>query len=1023
MDNDDIIRIYLSMGFDATLAERACVLFEKDVEKGSEWLLHHTTLGAMPKRFKDGKSDDFVYTFYNSELVLDGYEFSVSDYDSSYNLIEIKPVDSGDPRWISLSHPNIRWLTVRHDSKPVFKKADFGVNFYVGDVYLPTDGAFLERDDIAKCNRWYSEFNSSTENGVGYLPQIFSRSHCHLVENKALASLWYSFLCFLDKKHNTLRITPEFPEPPRFPDSQAVRHMKTKMWTKMILIMEIEGIPKNQAHDALLSADSRTAICGLGMSERSTEHILALNIAFHSPREQLIKKRKEWLDGCTAMFKIKEPHFHTNTKHFEGKLYMSTNIFTNMAEHDTVHWIHTNRMFHIIKWGSKLLHDTDECIEQISSPESIREEDFITLVDWGKMLLSWCQDQPVEIVDKMPSDAKPHQTQAIQWMLNHEWCSIRNELPMGWEEIPLKCGVNFYLNRFGNLKQFPWHGKKIIYGGVVAQPSGSGKTYNVIQVIKQTLSNAEWLCATLYQQTLIVVEQNNLNQWIEEFHKWAPEISLTVYHGRKRSMENCKSQVVLTTYRIVSSECCFGAPISAFKFRRNVWRRIVLDNGPRNSETILSRAIRRLRIARHGTKFICTTKPIVKNLHDMVGYYTFLGIYPWNPDGSLFRSPKSLLWAMALTSEGHPNVMKAFRSMNNQIVFYQSLEQVKLLTTEMNFCVHETCSKLTPTQSHSRLLTTLHTQLKTRRATDVNRYYFSQMRNWLRIAALSPGLIPTVVYGEPVQPTSGIITKASTLDSLCLNDEIPQQFVETLKKEITQQICPICLCTPEDLTITHCGHVFCNACILQALESNRQRKCPVCRAPLYLSVLQTICEEEEDEEQNNVLIQDRTYGAANVPLKIMDDLKSCQTEENVKGGFIQDWLFKHKEKKVIIISHYVEALDIIKNAVSSVGLKSVIARGKKRHSIVETFCDDPELTVLVCLDKIPYHGNKMTNISSIMYFDPCHNKDIYEENINKLSRLGQKSKHIDILTLVLSNSCEHKIYNSQKRTILFRDII
>ena len=93
------------MGFDPTLSEQACELFQNDVEKGSEWILHHTTLGEMPKRFKDGKSSDFVYTFYNSDLVLDGYEFTVSDYDSSYNLIEIQPSDDGDPRWISLAHP------------------------------------------------------------------------------------------------------------------------------------------------------------------------------------------------------------------------------------------------------------------------------------------------------------------------------------------------------------------------------------------------------------------------------------------------------------------------------------------------------------------------------------------------------------------------------------------------------------------------------------------------------------------------------------------------------------------------------------------------------------------------------------------------------------------------------------------------------------------------------------------------------------------------------------------------------
>lgn len=42
--------------------------------------------------------------------------------------------------------------------------------------------------------------------------------------------------------------------------------------------------------------------------------------------------------------------------------------------------------------------------------------------------------------------------------------------------------------------------------------------------------------------------------------------------------------------------------------------------------------------------------------------------------------------------------------------------------------------------------------------------------------------------------------------------------------------CAICLGAIENITATVCGHIFCEGCILPAIEI--QRKCPICRTPL-----------------------------------------------------------------------------------------------------------------------------------------------------------------------------------------------
>jgi len=42
--------------------------------------------------------------------------------------------------------------------------------------------------------------------------------------------------------------------------------------------------------------------------------------------------------------------------------------------------------------------------------------------------------------------------------------------------------------------------------------------------------------------------------------------------------------------------------------------------------------------------------------------------------------------------------------------------------------------------------------------------------------------------------------------------------------------CVICMDSVKDLTVTHCGHLFCSACLHSALNMDHSRRiCPICR--------------------------------------------------------------------------------------------------------------------------------------------------------------------------------------------------
>ena len=63
-------------------------------------------------------------------------------------------------------------------------------------------------------------------------------------------------------------------------------------------------------------------------------------------------------------------------------------------------------------------------------------------------------------------------------------------------------------------------------------------------------------------------------------------------------------------------------------------------------------------------------------------------------------------------------------------------------------------------------------------------------------------------------------------------------YFESIVPRIThsaEEPCVICLENIEQLTVTPCGHLFCNDCILSCIA--RQNLCPTCRQPVNRSQL------------------------------------------------------------------------------------------------------------------------------------------------------------------------------------------
>ena len=115
--------------------------------------------------------------------------------------------------------------------------------------------------------------------------------------------------------------------------------------------------------------------------------------------------------------------------------------------------------------------------------------------------------------------------------------------------------------------------------GILADEMGLGKTI-------QTISLFSYLIGEKGNDGpfLTVVPLTTINNWIEEFATWAPDIRVIVYKGKKserpilaQHLKNDKFNVVLTTYEYILNDKSTLCKIH--------WQYIVVDEGHRMKNT------------------------------------------------------------------------------------------------------------------------------------------------------------------------------------------------------------------------------------------------------------------------------------------------------------------------------------------------------------------------------------------------------------------------------------------------------
>ncbi|KAI9736098.1 MAG: hypothetical protein M1818_006274 [Claussenomyces sp. TS43310] len=162
--------------------------------------------------------------------------------------------------------------------------------------------------------------------------------------------------------------------------------------------------------------------------------------------------------------------------------------------------------------------------------------------------------------------------------------------------------------------------------GILADEMGLGKTIQTISLIALLREQEGYM-----GPHLIVAPLSTLSNWIEEFHKWTPDVPVVLYHGTKDHREQLrkfqimkhiknnrpsdKFPVVVTSYEIILRDKTALAGIN--------WEFIIIDEGHR-LKNFDSALFRELRTFTSATRLLITGTPLQNNLKELWSLLHFL---------------------------------------------------------------------------------------------------------------------------------------------------------------------------------------------------------------------------------------------------------------------------------------------------------------------------------------------------------------------------------------------------------------
>lgn len=160
-----------------------------------------------------------------------------------------------------------------------------------------------------------------------------------------------------------------------------------------------------------------------------------------------------------------------------------------------------------------------------------------------------------------------------------------------------------------------WHLFKNRLGGILADEMGLGKTVETIAFLSAVFAED----ASENLRVLVVAPAGLVENWRRELTRFAPNLSVLVHHGQKRSREALAGfprGVVITSYATLRID-------NADFLASGTWHTIIADEA-QQVKNRRSRNSKALRDIPAGTRFVLTGTPVENSIEDLRTLFDFI---------------------------------------------------------------------------------------------------------------------------------------------------------------------------------------------------------------------------------------------------------------------------------------------------------------------------------------------------------------------------------------------------------------
>jgi len=163
-----------------------------------------------------------------------------------------------------------------------------------------------------------------------------------------------------------------------------------------------------------------------------------------------------------------------------------------------------------------------------------------------------------------------------------EWTTLK--------DVPVPSEIHAQLRPYQE-RGYAWmyHNMRLGFGSILADDMGLGKTLQVITFLQKLKDDG----AIGKKRALVVAPTGLLANWQAELQRFAPMLSVFLYHGAKRELKDFSEDILLTSYGLVRSDVDL--------LKKQKWQVVVIDEAQniKNHDTAQSKAVRSLKAEVH----------------------------------------------------------------------------------------------------------------------------------------------------------------------------------------------------------------------------------------------------------------------------------------------------------------------------------------------------------------------------------------------------------------------------------------